>query len=119
MGTERREALEALAKDYGDAAQRARFMLSMTMSEGGPTYSVAVLGIVRDKRHLIVSAPTTTGNALMTVVKGRTVLCRWVNQTTVFRFRAAILKLAFEPVPVCYLDLPGAIERKVAYRQPR
>jgi c-di-GMP-binding flagellar brake protein YcgR len=119
MKTDRRAALEALAKDYGDAAQRARFSLTLTTSEGGPAYSVWVLGVVRDKRHLIVTAPTTTANALIAVIKGQSLMCRWFNPTTAFRFRATISKLAFEPLPVLYLELPLEIERKIARKLPR
>lgn len=119
MHSPRRAALEILAKDYGDAAQRARFNLSISPGDGDKSYSVWVLGVVRDKRHLIVTAPTTTNNALIAVIKGQVLTCRWFNPTTAFRFKATILKLAFEPLPVLYLELPSDIERKVARRLPR
>jgi len=119
MTTERRALLTKLAKDYGDAAQRARFTLSIAPGDGTQTYNVWVLGVVRDKRHLIVTAPTTTNNALITVIKGQSLTCRWFNPTTAFRFRATILKLAFEPIPLLYLELPTEIERKIARRLPR
>jgi c-di-GMP-binding flagellar brake protein YcgR len=119
MKNERRAVLEKLAKDYGDAAQRARFTLSISPGESTQVYSVWLLGVVRDKRHLIVTAPTTTGNALIAVMKGQTLTCRWFNPTTAFRFKASILKLAFEPIPLLYLELPIDIERKIARRLPR
>jgi c-di-GMP-binding flagellar brake protein YcgR len=119
MKNERRAVLEKLAKDYGDAAQRARFTLTITPGEGAQAYSVWVLGVVRDKRHLIVTAPTTANNALIAVIKGQSLTCRWLNPTTAFRFKATILKLAFEPIALLYLELPADIERKIARRLPR
>ena len=119
MQNESRAILGKLAKDYGDAAQRARFTLSIAPGDGTQTYNVWVLGVVREKRHLIVTAPTTTNNALIAVIKGQALTCRWFNPTTAFRFKATILKLAFEPIPVLYLELPPEIERKIARRLPR
>ena len=119
MQTSRRAALEVLAKDYGDAAQRARFNLSISPGDGDKSYTVWVLGVVRDKRHLIVTAPTTATNALIAVIKGQSLTCRWFNPTTAFRFKATILKLAFEPIPLLYLELSEDIERKIARRLPR
>jgi c-di-GMP-binding flagellar brake protein YcgR len=119
MATNRRATLDALAKNYGDAAQRARFSLSISPGDGAQSYTVWVLGVVRDKRHLIVTAPTTATNALIAVIKGHSLMCRWVNPTTAFRFKATILKIAFEPIPVLYLELPNDVERKIARRLPR
>ena len=45
--------------------------------------------------------------------------CRWFNPTTAFRFKASILKLAFEPIPLLYLELSEEVERKIARRLPR
>ena len=119
MQSDRRALLEGLAKDYGDAAQRARFNVSITPLDSDKSYNVWVLGVVRDKRHLIVTAPTNANNALIAVIKGQALTCRWFNPTTAFRFRATILKLAFEPIPVLYLELAEDVERKIARRLPR
>lgn len=119
MHSPRRAALELLAKDYGDASQRARFNLSISPGDSDKSYTVWVLGVVRDKRHLIVTAPTTANNALIAVIKGQMLTCRWFNPTTAFRFKASILKLAFEPIPLLYLEIAEDVERKIARRLPR
>jgi Flagellar protein YcgR/PilZ domain len=119
MKSDRRAILDSLAKQYGDAAQRARFNLSISPGDGDKSFSVWVLGVVRDKRHLIVTAPTTASNALIAVMKGQSLMCRWFNPTTAFRFKATILKLAFEPIPLLYLELSEDVERKIARRLPR
>lgn len=119
MASDHTPALSALAKQYGDAAQRARMILSISVGESGQPYNVWVLGVVRDKRHLIVTAPTSTGNALIAVIKGQVLWCRWFNPTTAFRFRAGILRLVFEPIPLLYLEIQTTLERKIARRLPR
>jgi hypothetical protein len=56
---------------------------------------------------------------LLAIVKGQSVTCRWFNATTAFRFRATILKLAFEPIPLAYLGLPEKVERTIVRQEPR
>lgn len=115
----RRTSLAALADHYGDVARRARINLVISIGESASSYNVGVIGVVRDKRHIIVAAPTTSNNALIAVVKGQLLTCRWFNAMTAFRFRAGILKLGFEPVPLLHLQIQNDIERKAARRLPR
>jgi hypothetical protein len=97
MANDRRPALVALAEQYRDIARRARFNLMISLGETAPSYNVWVLGVMRDQRHLIVAAPKTSNNALITVIKGQLLTCRWFNAMTAFRFKAAVVKLGFAP----------------------
>lgn len=119
MSDERRMILESFANAYGDAAERSRYGLIITPGDAKTSYPVAALGLVRDKRYLIVTAPETEDHGLLAVVKGQAVTCRWFNATTAFRFRATILKLAFEPIPLVYLGLPENVERTIVRQLPR
>jgi hypothetical protein len=119
MRDARHTILEEFANAYGDAAERSRYGLIITPGDAKTSYPVAALGVVRDKRYLIVTAPQTEDHGLLAIVKGQSVTCRWFNASTAFRFRATILKLAFEPIPLVYLGLPEQVERTIVRQLPR
>lgn len=93
--------------------------LVVSMAVDGPTYTVPVLGSIGDPPVLIVSAPAGPDGGLLAVIKGQALYGRWLSATTVFRFRATILRLAFEPLPLVYLEVPAKIESRPFRRKPR
>lgn len=111
--------LNKFARDYGDAAARSRYGLSIGSADGSKVYSVTALGVARDRRCLIVTAPENESRQLISVVRGQTLMCRWFNATTAFRFRATITKIAFEPLPLLYLELPELVEHTEVRQLPR
>jgi hypothetical protein len=111
--------LDRFAREYGDAATRSRYGLTVSSGESTKSYSVTALGVARDRRFLIVSAPENEERKLIAVVKGQALTCRWFNATTAFRFRATIAKIAFEPLPLLYLELPEHVEHNAVRQLPR
>jgi c-di-GMP-binding flagellar brake protein YcgR len=107
----------AMALDAGAPRQRSNLLVST--AAGGPAYPVTVLGNLGDGRTLMISAPATPDKALVAVLKGQALNCRWLNASSAFRFRATILRLAFEPVPIVYLEVPPAVEKLPLRSQPR
>lgn len=111
--------LERFARDYGDASARLRYGLRVSIGDGDKSFTVNALGLVRERRCLIVTAPENEHRELIAVVKGQSLTCRWFNATTAFRFRATITKIAFEPLPLLYLDLPQEVEHSEVRQLPR
>jgi c-di-GMP-binding flagellar brake protein YcgR len=111
--------LDRFAREYGDARERSRYGLRISIGDSGKFYSVTALGSVRDQGYLIVTAPENENRELIAVLKGQTLTCRWFNATTAFRFRATIAKVGFEPIPLLYLELPERIERSEVRQLPR
>lgn len=83
------------------------------MPAAGKTFPVTVMGVVNGRNQLIVTAPTTPEGGLIAVHKGQTLVCRWVNASSAFKFDAHIIKILFEPIPLLYLELTGARRRAV------
>lgn len=112
-------ALEKFAREYGDASERTRYGLRVSVNEGERSFAVTALGAVRERRYLIVTAPETEQHELIAVTKGQTLVCRWFNASTAYRFRATIVKIAFEPIPLLYLELPARVEHTAVRHLPR
>ena len=111
-------ALKSLAMHLESLTRSLRTGMLVSTSPDGPTYTVAALGSV-GQRQLIVSAPMTPDRSLLAVLRGHPLFCRWLSAQTAFRFRGTILQLAFEPVPLVYLELPIAVEQHPVRRRPR
>lgn len=119
MKNPRQSALEAFARDYGGAYERSRLKLLITPGESDKRFPVAVLGVLDQRRYLVVSAPTTPEGSLIAVFKGLTLTCRWFNASTAFLFQATITKVAFEPEPLLYLKLSKRTSRREVRTLPR
>lgn len=111
--------MERFARDYGDLPARSRFELQVSPGDSERRFAVDLLGVVRSPRHLVISAPANPDKSLIAVAKGQAMTCRWFNATTVFRFRAVIANLAFEPAPLVYLGQLHAARRRTLRTLPR
>jgi hypothetical protein len=116
---QRRTVLELLARDYGDIGARSRMGLRIKPGESKISYTVTVAGVIREKRQLVLRAPTNQDGSLIAVAKGQSLHCHWVNATTAFHFRASIARILFEPVPLLYVELPPVVERHTLRGVPR
>jgi hypothetical protein len=114
-----RIALKALAHEYADIGARSRMGLRITPGESKSSYIVAVVGVIREKRQLVLRAPVNVDGSLIAVMKGQMLTCHWINAATAFRFRALIVRILFEPVPLIYVDLPPIVERHTLRGVPR
>ncbi|MFO1399930.1 MAG: PilZ domain-containing protein [Steroidobacteraceae bacterium] len=114
-----RSPMERFARDYGDLPARSRFELQVSPGDSERRFAVDLLGVSRTPRYLLISAPANPDKSLIAVTKGQAMTCRWANATTVFRFRAVIANLAFEPRPLVYLGQLHAARRRTLRTLPR
>lgn len=112
-------ALDALVKDYADIGARSRVGLRITPSELKDSYTVSVIGVIRPKRLLVLTAPVTDDGALVAVHNGQILTCRWFGATTAFRFKARIIRILFEPIPQILVELPTIVDRRTVRGVPR
>ncbi len=119
MAEKTRVALEHLMRDYADIGARSRIGLRITPGESTDTYTVSAIGVIRPKRILVLTAPVTDDGALVAVHSGQLLTCRWFGATTAFRFRAKVIRILFEPVPLLHIELPSTVERRTVRGVPR
>jgi len=117
--TDARRNLEILIRDYADIGARSRIAMRVSFGDLKVGYNVSVVGIVRTKRILALTAPITPEGSLAVVMKGQLLTCRWFSSTTAFRFRASVSRVSFEPIPLVHIDLPPMIERRTMRGVPR
>ena len=116
---QKRTVLESLVRDYADIGARSRMGLRIRPGESKITYTVTVVGVIREKRQLVLRAPVNDDGSLIAIMKGQGLTCHWVNATTAFHFRANIARILFEPVPLVYVELPPVVERHTLRGVPR
>ena len=114
-----RAVLESLARDYADLGARSRMGLRIAIGESKNSYTVAVVGVLREKRQLVLRAPTNDDGSLIAILKGQSLQCHWINATTAFQFRAMVVRNQFEPVPLVHVELPLVVERRTLRGVPR
>jgi hypothetical protein len=120
MGTTiMRSPMELLSRSYADMGRRTRGELQVTPVGTELRFNVAVLGVMRSQRLLMVAAPRTRDNSLIAVTKGKSLACQWMNTTTLWRFTAVIANLAFEPAPLVYLGQLGGVQHRTLRGVPR
>jgi hypothetical protein len=111
--------LAALNRDYANIPQRARCGIKISPRETGESYFCWVIGVSHENRCLVMTAPARPDKALAPVSKGQVWYCRMFSSTSVFRFRGAILKVAFEPYPYLHILVPDTIEKRLVRQLPR
>jgi PilZ domain-containing protein/flagellar protein YcgR len=113
------DPLTALNRDYSNIAQRARCGVKLAPRETGDSYLCWVIGVSQENRGLVMTAPVRPDKALAAIAKGQVWFCRMFSSTSVFRFRGAILKVAFEPYPYIHILVPEVIEKRLIRQLPR
>jgi hypothetical protein len=113
------DPLTALGRDYSNIQLRARCGVKIAPKETGESYLCWVIGVSHENRCLVMTAPARPDKALAPVTKGQVWFCRMFSSTSVFRFRGAILKVAFEPYPYLHILVPEVIEKRLIRQLPR
>lgn len=114
-----RPALEALLRDYSDLGARSRLGLLVSPRDGKASYKVDVVGVMRSKRLLVLTAPVRPDGSLIAVSKGQLLTCRWFSATTAFHFEVTIARMLFEPIPLLHVELPELVEHRTVRGEPR
>ena len=113
------DPLTALVRDYSNITQRARNGVKIAPKETGESYLCWVIGASNENRCLVMTAPARPDGALAPISKGQVWYCRMFSATTVFRFRGAISKVAYEPYPYLHVLVPEVIEKQLVRQLPR
>lgn len=113
------DPLTALNRDYSNVALRARCGVKIAPRETGESYLCWVIGVSQENRGLVMTAPARPDKALAPISKGQVWFCRMFSSTSVFRFRGAILKVAFDPYPYLHILVPEVIEKRLIRQLPR
>ena len=113
------DPLTALNRDYSNIQMRARCGVKIAPKETGDSYLCWVIGVSHENRCLVMTAPTRADKALAAITKGQVWFCRMFSSTSVFRFRGAILKVAFDPYPYVHILVPEVIEKRLIRQLPR
>ncbi len=111
--------LADLWHSYAKFDERSRFGMRIARDERGQSFPSFIVGVVKDKRYLILTAPANKDNVLMPIAKDEVWLCRLFNTTTVFRFMGRVLKVGYDPMPYVHIELPKNVERRMVRKQPR
>jgi hypothetical protein len=114
-----RSPMSHLAKTYGELHRRARFEIQVSPAEGAKWFTVTMLGVSRASGHVIISAPQTPDRALIPISRGNSISCSWANSAYLFKFRATITNLAFEPTPLVYLGQIVGVRRQTVRAESR
>lgn len=113
------DPLSALSRDYSNIPQRARCGIKIAPRETGDSYLCWVIGVSQETRCLVMTAPMRPDKSLAAITKGQVWFCRMFSSTSVFRFRGAIAKVAFEPYPYLHVVVPEMIEKRLIRQLPR
>ena len=111
------QVLAELRGDYDRGQNGQRFVVTMAPAETHEAYTAWVLGI--HNQTMILTAPVKSDGSIVAVTPGQSWLCRTFQVTSAFRFRASILKVAFEPFPHLHLEIPKQVEKRKVRGRPR
>jgi hypothetical protein len=113
------DPLTALVRDYSNIPQRSRCGIKIAPKETDDSYLCWVIGVSHENRCLVMTAPVRPDKSLAAITKGQVWFCRMFSSTSVFRFRGAIMKVAFEPYPYLHILVPEVIEKRLIRQLPR
>jgi hypothetical protein len=102
--------LSAFQNSYSRHNRSHRFPLSMARNETSEAFRTWVIGV--HDRIMLVAAPVRSDGALVAVIAGQVWLCRTFQATSAFRFHGTVLRVAFEPFPHVYVEVPQAVEKR-------
>jgi hypothetical protein len=111
--------LADLCERYADYDSRSRFGMRVARDERAESYPSSIIGVIKDRRYLILTAPANKQNVLMPIAKEEEWLFRLFNATTVYSFMSRILKVAYSPIPYIHIELPKIVDRRRVRKQPR
>jgi len=111
--------LADLWRNYANYDGRARFGMRLARDERAESYPSTIVGVIKDKRYMIVGAPANKENVLLPIAKDEIWLCRLFNATTVFSFQSRVLKVGYNPAPYVHIELPKSVERRMLRKHPR
>lgn len=106
----RTSPLIAFQSDYRRSNPARGFPMSMARDETSEAFRTFVAGV--HEQILIVGAPRRADGVLVAVTPRQAWLCRTFQGTSAFRFLGTVLKVAFEPFPHLYLEVPQNIEKR-------
>jgi Flagellar protein YcgR/PilZ domain len=102
--------LIAFQSDYRRSNPARGFPMSMARNDTSEAFRTFVAGV--HGQILIVDAPRRSDGALVAVMPRQAWLCRTFQATSAFRFLGTVLKVAFEPFPHVYLEVPKNVEQR-------
>ena len=110
------DSLANLRKDYS-AQAGPRLVVTMAPNESHEAYAASLVGV--HDQVMLLTAPVKPDGSLVPVTPGQTWLCRTFQVTSAFRFRAPVLKVAFEPFPHLHLESPKQVDSRKVRGHPR
>jgi len=102
--------LVAFQSNYRRSNPARGYPMSMARNDTSEAFRTFVAGV--HGQILIVDAPRRADGALVAVMPRQTWLCRTFQVTSAFRFPGTVLKVAFEPFPHLYLEVPQTVEQR-------
>ena len=102
--------LHAFQNSYNKRGASDRFPLTMARNETSEALRTWVIGV--HDRIMLVAAPVRSDGALVAVIAGQVWLCRTFQATCAFRFHGTVLRVAFEPFPHVYIEVPRVVEKR-------
>ena len=106
----RTSPLIAFQSDYRRANPARGLPISMARNGTSEAFRTFVAGV--HGQILIVDAPRRADGALVAVMPRQAWLCRTFQGTSAFRFSGTVLKVAFEPFPHLYVEVPKTVEQR-------
>jgi Flagellar protein YcgR len=102
--------LVAFQSNYRRSNPARGYPLSMARNDTSEAFRTFVAGV--HGQILIVDAPRRADGALVAIMPRQGWLCRTFQGTSAFRFLGTVLKVAFEPFPHLYLEVPNTVEQR-------
>jgi hypothetical protein len=111
------DAIATLQADYQDTHVRAP--VGFRMERDGHALTARVIGVTDDGRGLIMSGPTATEDAAISLREGETWTVRAFYAVAAVRFQARIDKVTTDPFPYFYVSHITDVDRRNVREWPR